>query len=761
MDEVTEAQRINRAFLVAPVLWLAALRLLEISWFGSVVTALTVGVLGMFGCELAERAVRVKFGLAVGVVIGFGVLVFAGQVLRFAGLNRHLSYLLPLGAMTLLLGTSFISRTQKTVQRDSQYEQEMLFVLAVGLVAISLAHPWLAPFALAVSVSDLLSRRSRVSLLVLATLSIGVALSWVMSQQLRPDKWWYFYQSNDAQFFEAISWSSARWTIFEHPGLVGGSITNYHWFAYTAFGALSSIAALGPWDALMKVGVLLLPALFASLFVRTSVGFPVPFTIRWVAVVLGTVAMEAIRSDSLVFSMVVAFAFLIVVLETTSHSVTWGATVLFLLLSAVLVFSKVSTAAVVGLLLALFALLSAKRGIRVPWVPVVTLFVVSLVAFLLFFRGNDPQQVATLTFNLDSSMNEFFDLLESRLLINVLIVGIVPLVWFGGRSLRDIDPLSSAVVIIAILTLAVHLVLAGTSTRYFALPGVWFVTLFAVRKLSAGHPSRSPHPTNMFRRLLVVCLMLSLAAGYVLPKILRRLDSRLIFEGNITSFVWSVITSAGPMFGVLLIIPVSYLLARHRNIAAFLLVTTLGVFAGQSAEQFMKLRYWGPEIYESDNPVAAVFGNDDMAALGKYVRQHTNENAILASNHFCCFGESWQISGHSDSEFRYVSVGSAPTLSSKGGGNYLLPAYTERRFLVQGLRFQQYSGSDALAGDPFRRLRVSLEFANRPSQRAADNLKAYDVSGFIVNLALTDQRNWSKFADERFRSGEFVYLELR
>jgi len=761
IKDSTVTWRDKSLFLVAPMLWFAAFRLIEISWYGSAVTTLSLGLLGVFGCELAKRLVGVKFGIAVGVVIGFGVLVFLGQVLRISGLNRHLSYWLPLAAMVLLLILFSKRPVTHTNTRSFGIAQESLFVLALGLVAMSLAHPWLAPFALAVSVIDWLLRRSKPSRILVGVVSCGVVLSWLVSQQLRSEKWWYFYQSNDAQFFESLSWSTARWTIVDHPGLAGGSITNYHWFTYTAFGVLGSLAELGPWDALMKVGMLVLPALFASLFVHAAVGLPEPYSIRWVAVVLGVVAMEAIRTDSLVFSMVVGFAFLIVVLETRPLPVTRGATALFILLSAVLMFSKVSTAAVFGLILVLFAVLSAKRAERVAWMPVVVLFVVSLVIYLVFFRGNDPQQVTNLKLSFSNSMNELLDFLESRLLINVLIVSIIPFVVFGRRRLRDLSALHLAVAVVVILGLIVHLVLAGKNTRYLALPGVWLVMWFAVQRLDAEFASRGDHLKTVWRRLIAACLVTSLAVGYVMPKVLLRLDSRLIIEGNVSGYVWGIIMASGALIGLLVITPVLFRIARHRTTAALLLVTALGVFAGQSAEHFQKLRNWGPGIYESDNPAVAVFGNNDLEAVGRYIRKHTSEGAILASNHFCCFGESWQIYGHSNEEFRYISVGPTPTLSSRGGGNYLLPVYTERRFLVQGLGHQLHSGPKSLEGDPFRRLRVSLEFANRPSQKALNNLKGYNVMGFIVNLSLTDERDWSRFATERFRAGEFVYLELK
>lgn len=743
------------------MLWFAAFSLLEISWFGSAVTTLCLGLLGVFGCELAKRLVGVKFSIAVGAVIALGVLVFVGQLLRVAGLNYHLSYWLPIVAMALLLVLFSRGTVTHTISRSFGLEQETLFVLALALVAMSLAHPWLAPFALAVSASDWLSRRTKPNRLLIGVVGCGVALSWLVSRELRPEKWWYFYQSNDAQFFESLSWSTVRWTIFDHPGLAGGSITNYHWFTYTAFGALSSLAQLGSWDALMKVGVLVLPALFASLFVHATDDLPKPFSIRWVAVVLGVIALEAIRTDSLVFSMIVGLVFLIMVLETRALPVTMGVTALFVLLSLILVFSKVSTAAVFGLVLALFAFFSAKRAERVAWMPVVVLFVVSLVAYIVFFRGNDSQQVVNLQLNLRNSMNELSDLLESRLLVNALIIGTIPFVVLSRRRLRDLDSLRLAIAVVAIFGLILHLVVAGKNTRYLALPGIWLVMWFAVQRLDAEFASRSDHLKTIWRRLSAGCLVSSLAAGLVMPKILLRLDSRLNPESGVVGYVWGVVMSSGALVGLLFIAFALYRVARHRVTAAFVLVATLGVFAGHSTVQFSKLRDWGPGAYETDNPGTAIFGNKKIEAVGRYVREHTSESAILASNHFCCFGASWQIYGYSLTEFRYISLGPTPTWSSKGGGNFLFPVYTQRRFLAQGLGHQGFSGEKSLEGDPFRRFRVSLEFANRPSQKALKNLKGYGVMGFIVNLSLTDERDWSEFAVERFRAGEFVYLELK
>ena len=75
---------------------------------------------------------------------------------------------------------------------------------------------------------------------------------------------------------------------------------------------------------------------------------------------------------------------------------------------------------------------------------------------------------------------------------------------------------------------------------------------------------------------------------------------------------------------------------------------------------------------------------------------------------------------------------------------------------MQGLAFQ--TGLADPSTDQIQRMNLSLEFADRPSALVLKRLKEYGVEGYVVNLALTDRRDWSEFATESFRSGDFVFL---
>ena len=142
----------------------------------------------------------------------------------------------------------------------------------------------------------------------------------------------------------------------------------------------------------------------------------------------------------------------------------------------------------------------------------------------------------------------------------------------------------------------------------------------------------------------------------------------------------------------------------------------------------------------------------DLLALADFVRQNTAPDSIFASNNFCCAGDTW-----------FNSVLEEPTYtgeSALGGANYLLPASLQRRFLIQGPRFQINCCIEQFP-DHIKRLRLSLEFANNPSNAVLNKLKQYSVKFFVVNKSLTDVRDWQDFSTIVYENGEFVLLQIQ
>jgi hypothetical protein len=167
-------------------------------------------------------------------------------------------------------------------------------------------------------------------------------------------------------------------------------------------------------------------------------------------------------------------------------------------------------------------------------------------------------------------------------------------------------------------------------------------------------------------------------------------------------------------------------------LTSFILISG-GLFGLKINDFFFNLNN-SSSFYSLEETTIPVFGTSDLIAVGRFIRDNTSHEIVLASNNF------------------YLE-------QEQGGFNYLLPAETQRRFLMQGLAFQ--TGLADPSTEQTQRMNLSIEFADQPSEFALKRLKEYGVKGYVVNLALTDRRDWSEFATELFKSGNFVFMMLK
>jgi hypothetical protein len=170
------------------------------------------------------------------------------------------------------------------------------------------------------------------------------------------------------------------------------------------------------------------------------------------------------------------------------------------------------------------------------------------------------------------------------------------------------------------------------------------------------------------------------------------------------------------------------------NIGAVFLTSMAGVFFSFQIDDYLRIKAKGVEWYTVRENTEPNFGTNDLIEVGQFIRNRTDQDLILASNNF----------------IRKIK---------QGGANYLLPVETRRRFLLQGLRFQ--TGLREPSIEQTNRMNLSIEFAENPSTLSLKRLKEYGVEGYVVNLALTDRQDWSEFAIEVFRSGDFVFMMLK
>jgi len=751
--------RVQHVFAAA-ILGLATLRLLDVSLLGSLTLVFVFAVLLLIGKGLAGRLVKREFGFGVSLLLGSGVLVLLAQVLLTIGVDRRFAHWTSLGVIAMGIAWMHFVRSGGRVFDHAALAKEVLFAVPLGLIAVGLSHTWLLPFGLAVVAAHRIFQQSPSRRFMRIAAISGVVLGWLISQNLRPERWWYYYQGHSSQYHESLSWSSAWFGIFEQPGYVGGSIANYHWFSFAFFGGLSSLASLAPYVALMKLSPLIVSLIFASLFLVRPDRLPAALSARWTIVLLAVVAMDTNRMESVTFAILIAFAFLTVVRDTLDARQDRGLTVVFLLLSLVLFLSKVPVALVIGMIVSFVVVCQTMRGERISWLAPVTLLVVSAAYSQVFMRNNDPEMWGRFNFSFNSSLSELTDILEPRSFLNLTLWSLVPMI-LGRQWLRAWKAIDVAVVTVAVLSLTLHVVLSGQHTRYFGVTGIALLTMVAVKKLDAALDTpNSVLPPKM--QLLVMSMTVFCAIeGYLSVKVFRRIvDNYMTLGGSLGDLVSNVLKTSGSLVGLLVIGIVLSFVKRGRLVPILLVAASLGVFAGQTSEYYRQLRNWGPEIYESTEPMYGVFGGADLRALADFVSAETDESAVLASNQFCCFGDTWVNPELPEFESLFLPNG-ALNQARYGGHDYLLPAHVRRRFLAQGVRLYLLLQDQSISKDePFERLRLSVAFANHPSTDIVRELQTRNVTGFIVNLSLTQRRDWSQYGKELFRMGNYAYIDL-
>lgn len=749
------------AILVAVV---ASINLLGVSLWDSIVLVFVLSAMTWFGKMFLARLISVEFGFAVSAITGGGVFVFLSQLQIIAGVSHHFAYWISLTA--LVASAMYLNLSSKVVEiKTADTTADIYLALSVGLIAMGVSHYWLLPFGLGLIFAERILRKCQtVTALKVAVICLAIG-GWLVAHAMRPDRWWQYYQGHSSQYHEALSWSTSWWGIFEQPGYFGGTVANYHWFSFAFWGSLSSIASLPPYFALTRVAILLVPSLFASLFVWQPRRFPDGFSVRWTVILLAVIAMDTNRTESVTFALLVAIAFLTVVREILDLKSTYRQGIIFCLFSLTLFLSKVPVAVVTGIALAILVLTQLLSRKRLTWLPPFTLLFVAALYSITFMSDNEPEMWGRFNFGLSATLTELADFLEPKSALNFFVWATGLAVVFNQRRLRRIPVLYLAVLSAALMAFSAHLVLPGQHTRYFGVTGLSLVTLVAVWNFDEVFSGSKQRTTKNQVILLTAIFTVFLSSGYLSPEYLRRLEPSLELDGATGAFLKNVFVGSGLTFVLLLVAPIAYIALRKRLMVALLATAVLGAAAGQVIEYYRQLRAWGPEIYESTEPMYGVFGKSDLRALSAFVQETTDEKAVLASNQFCCFGEDWAEPGRFEFESLFLhgpdGVRGQVNQARFGGHDYMLPAHIRRRFLAQGLRLYLLLQDESISREePLRRLRLSIEFANRPSSRSLAELRSLGVSGFVVNLSLTEQRDWSQFADEQFRMGNYVYLDL-
>lgn len=742
--------------LYVPLLAMASFYLLEISLYSSIAVVLALMTLSRVGhSALAWGGFR-GLPYAVSLVAGAALFVFSTQLLLVSGVKADIVYV-SIGVLFITLCLVSVARQLADWEQPETAErQNATDAMIIAFTVMSVRHPWIVSFSVPTTALLWLHRSApRTSRWMLAASSLA-SVGFFVAYSLRPEKWWYFYQGNDAQFFESLSWSISNWGVTENPGNVGSSIAGYHWFVYSFLGSLSHIAGLAPWDALMKIGAPLLCFGVASVILGAASAIPgSQLVIRLIMAIVGILCLPILRVDSFAFSLLAAMVFLecSVARRAPGHVVRHIS--VLALLATTLILGKTSTAVVVMLILAVELLIRRIRRLKASYAAAVTLAATGLLLLVTVFRSASQTGVSDFPATLSASLAEiqaFFDEPMLVFLFCLFLIGVL----VSSRSIAESSgALYVATAVCIPIFIAFWFIQASGVSWYFGTPAIYLLLPLLVQRTSL----------NLIRprekRMIIAGLLLSsmfLLAGLLHDYLMKRLDSRFRLATALGDFMWDILKNSGFALVFLVVIGMFRVFSRKFSplTVVALLVSLMSFITGGYLDSYRKSLAWGPSIYENWSGNSSPFSQNDLRRLAEWIRSNTPKDAVLASNNFCCAGVKWWNEIKSDPELHRKTVFRE---EKWGGANFLLPAETRRRFLIQGLRFQV--GYGVPTEEQIDRLTTSLEFANSPSSKSLHKLLDYGVSGFVVNLSLTEQDDWSQFATERVRHGDFVFLELR
>ena len=219
-----ETQRKIGSYCPLISLSIATLLLLEIPLRSAIILVYVVAVIAGVGQKIA---MKVGYsGVGVGAVVGIGAFTFSVQTLLIIGAPSALAHWSVILAMTTVLIFGRFGRSKPLIISEVRHQTDIYMAASVALVVATLRQPWMLPFTCVVVATGIWLQGKKLTAKSFLISSILATLGWFASSLLRPNLWWRFYSLVDSQFFESLSWSIAKWGIFEHPGFVGGSIAN-------------------------------------------------------------------------------------------------------------------------------------------------------------------------------------------------------------------------------------------------------------------------------------------------------------------------------------------------------------------------------------------------------------------------------------------------------------------------------------------------------------------------------------------------------
>jgi hypothetical protein len=334
-----------------------------------------------------------------------------------------------------------------------------------------------------------------------------------------------------------------------------------------------------------------------------------------------------------------------------------------------------------------------------------------------------------------------------------LVLPMVAVIYFLLRQRKELSPL--LVIAIPALPLVVLTALFGgaDASGYFVLSCLGILNLVLITSLSKFFSDFKFSDRN--NRQISLFALLAGVTGIASQQMVSYFNGGTANEVLIRSFLKSHWVSALLLtiiwFAILKLMKID---RRIPFIVAFITAELLA-FAWVEAMNLDRLTK-GPELRVEEASTA--LGTTDEISVGIWIRNNTELPAIIATNHFCgaaCSGENWFENDYQNLDDSYLFP---PSPTGYGTFNFILSAYAERRFFIEGARFLLVNG---MPKEQVReRMNLVLEFANTPDAGNLRSLQEKGVDYFVVDKESTSVQNWKDFATTRYENDTFLVLEL-
>jgi hypothetical protein len=577
------------------------------------------------------------------------------------------------------------------------------------------------------------------------------------------------YLADDFRVFESLSHSIWNFGPQDEFGTLGTIGAQYHIATYAYSGLLDRLSGADTFIVLNRVLLVLTAILMSALvwaFIKSEGG-------KNIFINLGLAAMFPLffdysySSPSYCFGLVIFFA-AVYFWTDGKVDIKFGLRVAInILLTVSIVTSKVSNVPLVlaGLgLLAIYAKFTMQ-----PWrVSAIVNFASTLVTtsiYFVFFLANSrtETQLNSMYFfgyarriagDLASIESDLMWVTAGLMYTSIyLVLPITALFFFSYRYWKLVTPL--VVFSVSAVPIVVFFALLGgaDASQYFVLSSLAILNISLLKTFSLLLPDLKL--SNASNRFLIFFALSAALIGFLVTQSTRFVDGGTSSEVLFRSFLRSHWIILFIFFLVLFL----FSKLNHSDIKkskfVFFLLAELLCFALIEAHYLDRLNK-GTELTSDQSAIA--FGSSDEISTGKWLAENTDLLSIIGTNHLCnapCTGATWFESDYQLLDDTYLFP---PSPTNYGTFDFILSAYSERRFLIEGSRFLLVNGMPR--EEVRQRVNASLAFANEPTKTSLRTLKEFGVGYFVIDKQSTAKRDWGKMAPKLYENDTFVVLEL-